>query len=367
MNISSFVSLSFRPALCGIFALVAGSVAQAQVIDWNNTSGTGAWYETNGNWVGGAAPTATETARFNQAATYDVWWDNLTSTTTPEVGFLQVVQGDVTFDNRDTAAGTQYLYTINGSGGAIDFSDFSISGSGTSFTNRGLHLQSLGGGQILGGATLTLDGSDPNGAKLTVGDAIGFDVSGNLNIQSGATFENTYGYIGRKSGSTGVATVTGSGSQWNNSGRLYLGYDGNGTLNVEAGGVVNSDRGYISYFPGSTGVATVTGSGSQWNNSTFLSVGDFVNGTLNVEAGGLVSNTDGYIGRNSGSTGVATVTGSGSQWNNSGSLDVGKDGNGTLNVEAGGVVSNTDGWIGDSSDSTGTATVTGGGSQWNNL
>jgi len=67
------------------------------------------------------------------------------------------------------------------------------------------------------------------------------------------------------SGSTGMAAVTGAGSQWN-SDKSYVGYSGSGTLNIEAGGVVSTsieaDIGYLS----GTGTVTVTGAGSQWNN-----------------------------------------------------------------------------------------------------
>ena len=53
---------------------------------------------------------------------------------------------------------------------------------------------------------------------------------------SGGQVSNTDGIIGRESGSMGSATVTGSGSQWNNSGFLAVGAAGNGMLNIEAGG-----------------------------------------------------------------------------------------------------------------------------------
>ncbi|MCP4842812.1 MAG: hypothetical protein GY887_13865, partial [Halieaceae bacterium] len=124
---------------------------------------------------------------------------------------------------------------------------------------------------------------------------------------------------------------------------LYVGYFGNGTLNVEAGGLVSNNQGYIGFNSEGTGVVTVSGSGSQWNNSGRFYVGFSGNGTLNVEAGGLVSNTDGYIGRFTGSTGVATVSGSGSQWNNSRSLYVGGDslgagGSGSLTIADSGLV-----------------------------
>ena len=133
-------------------------------------------------------------------------------------------------------------------------------------------------------------------------------------------------------------TVTGSGSQWNNSRNLNLGDDGDGTLNVELEGVVTSVDGYIARDVGSTGTATVTGSGSMWVNSGGLYVGSEGDGTLNVEAGGMVSNTNGYIGYDTDSTGEATVTGSGSTWINSGDLHVGESGSGSVNVTDSGEV-----------------------------
>ena len=70
------------------------------------------------------------------------------------------------------------------------------------------------------------------------------------------------GYIGFNSGSIGEATVTGAGSQWNNSGNLLVGYEGDGVLNVEAGGMVSLSRdgSILGVSPGSTGLATITGS-----------------------------------------------------------------------------------------------------------
>ena len=202
--------------------------------------------------------------------------------------------------------------------------------------------------------------------------------NGTLNVEAGGVVTNSTGWIGTGSSSTGLATVTGIGSQWSSSRDLEVGSShGHGTLNVEAGGVVSSGFSNIALF--GTGAATVTGSGSKWNNSDNLSVGRYSDGTLNVEAGGVVNSLRGLIGRNSfGSgfahrvgTGVATVTGAGSQWNISDSLSVGSGGHATLNVEAGGVVSNTVGYIGEipvptAPDSTAVATVTGSGSQWNN-
>ena len=158
---------------------------------------------------------------------------------------------------------------------------------------------------------------------------VGKSGSGTLNVEAGGLVSNNFGYIGYNFGSTGVATVTGegsqwnTGSQWNNSGFLFVGLKGSGTLNVEAGGVVSSAFGNISYSSNSTGVVLVRGSGSQWNNSANLRVGESGSGTLSVEAGGVVSSYDSYIGHQSNSTGMATVSGSGSAWNNRDSLYLG--------------------------------------------
>ena len=349
--------------LVAIAVLLPIPKLQAQIVDWTNTTGVPEpWYDDSANWSGGTAPTAIQTARFNQETNYSVYWDEITTTNTPSVGFLDIQQGDVTFLNQN--GNVQHLFTINGSGGSGSFSDFSVSGAETKLTSRGLHLRSQGGGQILNGATLTLDGSHQYGSKLTVAGSIGFDVSGNLNVQSGAIFENSAGNIGRLAGSTGKAAVTGSGSQWNNSSFLDIGSQGNGTLNVQAGGVVGNTNGYIGFSAGSTGKVTVTGRGSKWNNSGDLYVGYSGNGDLNI-AVGLVSNTNGAIGLNAGSIGKVTVNGFGSEWNNSSFLDVGNRGNGQLDVQAGGLVSNTTGSIGVNSGSTGKVTVNGFGSEWN--
>ena len=75
---------------------------------------------------------------------------------------------------------------------------------------------------------------------------------------------------------------------------LTVGKYGSGTLNVEAGGVVPNSMGYHGRSSGSTGVATVAGSDSQWNNSNYMHVGGGlsnagVSGTLNLNDSGLVA------------------------------------------------------------------------------
>ena len=290
-------------------------------------------------------------------------------------GTLKVTDGGVVSNTNGYIgfkSGSMGVAVVTGSGSQWNNSEslrVGRLGEGTlNIIDKGVVSSTVGyvgrGSGSTGVATVTGSGSQWNNSDNLY---VGRDGSGTLNVEAGGLVSNSVGYIGYGTSSTGEALVTGSGSQWNNSGYLVLGDSGSGTLNVEAGGVVsNLWGGYIGSSSGSTGIATVTGAGSQWNNSQNLYVARYGDGTLNVEVGGVVSNDHGYIGRGSGSTGVATVTGSGSQWNNAGKLYVAHSGSGTLNVEAGGVVSNTYGYIGSSSGSTGVATVTGSGSQWNN-
>ena len=92
---------------------------------------------------------------------------------------------------------------------------------------------------------------------------------------------------------TGDVDPGGAGTQpdpWAVGGTLKVGDSGSGTLNVTNGGVVSNTSGYLGYYSGSTGEATVTGSGSQWNNSSYLYVGQSGTGTLNIESAGVVTN-----------------------------------------------------------------------------
>jgi len=210
------------------------------------------------------------------------------------------------------------------------------------------------------GGTLTIQ---TNGGVL----GVGYRQSGSLTVSDGDNVSSSTGYLGYESGSTGSATVTGTGSKWSNSGNLYVGEWGNGTLTIEAGGQVSNATGLIGSRSGSTGTVTVMGSGSQWTNSGNLIIGGSRGGntigTLTIGAGGQVSSLAGRLGANG--SGTATVTGSGSKWT-SGYLEVGQWGNGTLIIEEGGQVSTQAGVVSRDSGSMGTAIVTGVGSKWIN-
>ena len=126
----------------GVIGFGIVSAGHSQTIrDWSNTTGSEAWFQFGSNWDGGTTPSDAEKARSNQAASYEVWWDAATASTTPSAGFFEVLLGDVDFLNKDSD--TQHLFTINGSGDTGEHSDFSISGNSTKATVSGLHFHSL--------------------------------------------------------------------------------------------------------------------------------------------------------------------------------------------------------------------------------
>ena len=83
----------------------------------------------------------------------------------------------------------------------------------------------IGDGGLL---SVTLDGTGELGA--------GYKGAGTVRIAKGArAVSSSTGYLGMRSDAAGTATVTGAGTQWINSGYLYVGASGSGTLSIQAG------------------------------------------------------------------------------------------------------------------------------------
>ena len=329
-------------------------------INWENTSSQNAWQHEVANWAGALVPGSTDVARFDEAGEYEVWWNALTASSAENAGQLRVEDGRVTLLNKENA-GEQYQFNIKGT--AAD-NDILISGPITHATVRGLHLHNEGDTQILGGATLTLDGSHAQGAQFThLSTDKGFNLAGNLNVLSGAKLNGTGASIGHLTGSTGVATVSGSSSQWSLSGGtdvsaflkngLLVGDAGHGTLNIEGGGLVKQDSDFavlnkVGVQAGSEGFVTITGKDSHWDMAAdapwqrgTLDIGTLGSGTVTVQSGGRLSMGSGAIGGSEASSmGLVTIAGEGSLWNLQNDLTV--SATGTLNIEDGGMVNVTD-------------------------
>jgi len=209
-----------------------------------------------------------------------------------------------------------------------------------------------------------------NSSRLYVGNTGSFN---QLTIAASATVFSTTGYVGFSSSSSNNAVlVTGTNSVWSNSGDLNLGLNGSSnSLTIANGGTVFNTGGYIGLnSTASNNTVLVTGDGSVWSNSSYLYVG-FSGSTnsLTITNSGTVFNTASYIGFGiTSSNNTVLVTGAGSVWSNSIGLLVGYSGSGnSLTITNGGTVFSSSGYIGyNASASNNTVLVTGVGSLWSN-
>lgn len=297
-------------------------------------------------------------------------------------GFLDILSGgtlDSSLGVIGRDAGASGTMTVTGVGSLWRDNNFitigNLGGGSLTIEDAG-RVESFGttlGGNVGGTGTVTVTGA---GSTLDNGFGaflVGFGGDGTLTITEGGQVSVdslSFSVIGNSLGSTGAVTVSGDGSLWS-TGRfsiLLVAAGGNGTLSIENGGRVDSLGGAIGRNPGVSGTVSVTGSGSQWNNSQNVFVGAGGaggDGELTIANGGQVNNSAGVIGLFTGSIGKVTVTGAGSQWNNANDLFVGFTGDATLSIADGGQVDNMNTAIAIGAGSTSTVLVGGEGAQWN--
>jgi T5SS/PEP-CTERM-associated repeat protein len=133
------------------------------------------------------------------------------------------------------------------------------------------------------------------GRGIIIGQVSGDNATLNTALTGVTGFSGVAATIGDAAGAIGTLNV--SGSKFNLSGdstaddELIIGNHGTGTLNVTGGAQVNSNSAHgnavIGRYSGSTGTATVSGIGSIWN-SGMLYVGPSSAATLNASDGGQV-------------------------------------------------------------------------------
>jgi T5SS/PEP-CTERM-associated repeat protein len=261
---------------------------------------------------------------------------NDANVSTSGAGTLNILNGATVSVSGDTALGLMGTVNFGNNGGTLNtlgviYSPSQLSGSGTINTNGIVSDGALVFDATHGAAkSFTSNGIAVNLNQSGAGSlGAGFSGSGTLTIADGVSIRSYNGYLGFQSGSTGTATITGSGTKWINGSSLFVGNSGAGYLRIINGGAVSSSKGYIAYNTGSTGTVIVDGSGSTWTNSNYLYVGKSGNGRLRITNGGKVSNSTAYLGYDAGSTGTVIVDGTGSTWTTNGSLYVGYTGTGT--------------------------------------
>jgi len=222
-----------------------------------------------------------------------------------------------------------------------------VSGTDTSWDVAKLHVGFYGASNTLtisDGATVTVTSSDADGTfigygtslatsdsnkitvdggtlindkQLTVGN---YGKSNQLEIKNGGQVSDTNGLIGfRASGSDNSVIVSGTDSQWTNSGFLYVGrQSANNTLTIEDNAVVQANgqdtNGFstiIGFKPTATNNTVNVTTGGSLVNGVALVVGESGQGTLNITSGGSVDVNSGAgkvtLGDLAGSSGTLNI------------------------------------------------------------
>ena len=283
-------------------------------------------------------------------------------------------------------------YAITGGTNAFASPTFTVENGAITSTNASNMAIGAGGGTgtvNVTGAGSIFQGNSSIGS-LYVGGGAGnmsgtiYASNGTLNISNGglSNFPNTYvGVLG----GTGVALVSGTGSNLNASSALYVGYNdlvlgantniGTGILNLTNGGHVTGLGLTNIGYSGGLGNVNINGSGSVLTAPSLqVGNGNFINGAVVTPSKGFLTITNGgqsisssvaYIG-NLGGNGTVTVSGTGSTFSGAGAynLNIGFNANsvGLLNVTNGGVVSGYSQVTAGNANGTGTILVSGSGS-----
>jgi fibronectin-binding autotransporter adhesin len=317
-----------RATVLGI--LIAGVAFPAFAQNW--TGGSGNW-SVDGNWDSNTQP--------NSASNVLVGTGNATIT------------GAAAADNVEIQSGG--VVTVDGSGASLTAAETRISGGAITIRDGGSVTNDSG---IVAGMA-TVSGTDGSGNASTWTNnnyfTVGEGGAGTLNILNGGKLivgSDTwlgYDYFGE-------ARVSGSGSSWENTGRVTI---DNGILRIDDGGHVSNGLGTVG--ASGHGEVEVSGAGSTWVNSDQLTVGSYGSGTMLIEAAAAVTSKQGYVGAGPGVVGEVTVTGPGSRWDiTDSSLTLGNYGSGSIIIEDGALVSVKGGvWLGGWASSSGTLTVNG--------
>ena len=363
---------------------------------------------------------------------------------------------------------------LTGTSGAVGDIGVGYRGAGTLTIRDGTAVQCANGQLGFNSSATGMATVDGSGSAWTCSGSltIGNSGTGMLAITNGGKVSDSFGYVGYQPGSMGTIAVEGSGSGWTCSQMLYLGNSGMGTLTIANGANCNFVWGCcLGYKTGSSGEATVDGTGSSLTCGGIFNVGSAGTGVLNITNGGLVAVTKtttvspgsminfganggtlstgsfsglpaqvtgngtiieygqiadgdlifdgttgpfhttdwaemgqnvtcrldlsgaagtlgelgvgfqgmgtlkvrdgvtiktdtGYIGYGSGTGGVATIDGTGSTWACGSKLYVGNSATGALTITNGGKVSSSYGYVGYNTSSAGTVAIDGSGSNW---
>ncbi|HEY2837898.1 MAG TPA: PEP-CTERM sorting domain-containing protein [Pirellulales bacterium] len=254
--------------------------------------------------------------------------------------------------------GSAYVANAPGGSGAA-----TVMGSGSTWSDSGDLVVASGDATSQGSVHI----SDAGQLSVTASMLIGNLGHGTLDVGGGGSASSANGLIGVQSGAVGLASIHGTGSQWNIASGLTVGAQGDGTLSISSGATVavqNANGATVGSDNGSTGAVTISGDGSSLTMGD-LSVGRFGEGSVTIQQGASASNARADIGSEAGGSGSVVVTGQGSHWTSTNEVNIGGQSQGSLQILDGATVEGTYfSAMGRATDGIGTATVSGDGSKW---
>jgi outer membrane autotransporter protein len=237
---------------------------------------------------------------------------------------------------------------------------------------------------ISGGSTVTVDdfivanaaGSSGTATVTGTGTSLDLAIELNVGLEGTGTLDVTNGgnilaadgvRVGTYADGVGTININGVNSEITNNANTRIGDDGTGTVALTNGAHFYADLGtFIGDAATATGTLTLDGSGTYWENGGDFFVGYSGSGSVSVTNGADIVGDYVSFGRNLGSSATVIVDGAGSTWTNTGDLYVGEQGTADLTISNGATVSNAVAYIGYDSDAVGTVTVDGAGSAWTN-
>ncbi len=305
---------------------------KAQNAIWNG--GTGDWFTTPSNWVCVSGAIASPCAPPNSngaSATIGTTFSN-----SPFSGAVGL----------SAPLSLNSLTVGNGVSGTLNISSASATATVNQLSVGAEGVLNISGEADFGNATTSNAGSIAVSGQNSLFSPASYSSTGTgtLQIRSGA--QGSFFSVASMGGSGSSATVDGVGSTLSSVNSIVVGGVNNGergSITIQNGGKGMSAYGEVGFFSGTTGAATVMGSGSVWTVGSTLSVGTHGgNGSLSILNGGSVSAgmsslLSTSVGSGAGSVGSIAV-GDGSTFYANGLTIGGQGGSGAVTVQNGGVV-----------------------------
>ncbi|MGQ9649656.1 MAG: hypothetical protein ACUVXJ_06075 [Phycisphaerae bacterium] len=175
----------------------------------------------------------------------------------------------------------------------------------------------------LNGTGVLTIGEDGVFTVVAHGVSVGTQDYGRLNVVNGGWMHHGHGFVGQFAGSHGEIIVDGKKpsdpnvrSYWQAGGWLGLGDQGKGSLYVTNGADAETGKCDMACNPGSTGMANISGNGSQWELQSDWEVSLIVgrSGSASVttqDGGSLINRGEMHLAETPGSTGSVILNGPG--------------------------------------------------------